>query len=51
MSRVNEQNSQDLLRAEELIDFLQEVALGKRTATDDEVNQATKELDEFLPIA
>jgi hypothetical protein len=36
-------------RAEELVDFLQDVALGKRQATDKEIEDATKELDKYLP--
>ncbi|MGO8854399.1 MAG: hypothetical protein ACLQO1_01625 [Steroidobacteraceae bacterium] len=35
-------------RAEELTDFLQDYALGKRDATEQEVEAAQKELDELL---
>jgi hypothetical protein len=48
---MEERNHEELSRAEELGDLLQDVALGKKTATDDEVTQATKELDELLPDA
>ena len=33
----------------ELVDFLQDVALGKKKATMREVEAASKELDEYLP--
>jgi hypothetical protein len=36
-------------RAGELVDFLQDVALGKRYATAAEVSDATKELHKLLP--
>lgn len=35
-------------RADELIDFLQDVGLGKRDATEQEVEDAQKELDNLL---
>jgi hypothetical protein len=45
---VTEDNS-GLTRAEQLIDFLQDVALGKRAATEREVYEAKVELDQYLP--
>jgi hypothetical protein len=38
-------------RAEELVDFLQDVALGKREATTNECEEAMAELDKYLPEA
>jgi hypothetical protein len=35
----------------ELVDFLQDVALGKRAATEEEIEEAQKELGELLPDA
>lgn len=39
----------ELERAEQLVDFLQAVALGEREATEDEVAKATEELGKLLP--
>lgn len=36
-------------RTAELVDFLQDVTLGKREATDGEVDAASEELDRYLP--
>jgi hypothetical protein len=41
--------SRELSRAEFLVEFLQDVALGKRTATARDVNEAKDELDKYLP--
>jgi hypothetical protein len=38
-----------LSRPEELVEFLQDVGLGKRKATEREVEVACKELDQYLP--
>lgn len=38
-------------QAAELVDFLQDVALGKRKASMREVNRAAKELSKYLPDA
>ena len=38
-------------RAEELLDFLQDVALGKRKASEREIGDAIKELRAHLPDA
>jgi hypothetical protein len=35
-------------RAEELMDFLEDVALNRKTATDEEVHNAMRELSEYL---
>ena len=37
-----------MTRAEELIDFLQAVAIGERQATEAEIEQASAELDKLL---
>jgi len=40
-----------LFRSEELLDFLQDVALGKRKASEREIGDAIKELRAHLPDA
>ncbi|MGB7603213.1 MAG: hypothetical protein WBM24_23120 [Candidatus Sulfotelmatobacter sp.] len=51
MAKRPKPSSPDQARASELVDFLQDVALGKRKATDAEVDQAQKEFDKLLPDA
>lgn len=41
----------DKARAEELVDFIQDVALGKRKATAKETEDAMAELNKYLPDA
>ena len=36
-------------RAEELVEFVQDVALGKKKATEKEINDAMAELSKYLP--
>jgi hypothetical protein len=38
-------------RADELVDFLQDVALGKRKATEQQIDDAQEELNQLLPDA